>query len=63
MPYRRRQPALAETVYSAREYDAVAENNMLCPSVAVIYSGYTPIQRPGQAPTRPTGSRWVSSSW
>ncbi|QZI85828.1 hypothetical protein HXXDennis_26 [Xanthomonas phage HXX_Dennis] len=43
------QPALAETVYSAREYDAVAENNMLCPSVAVIYSGYTPIQRPGQA--------------
>lgn len=40
---------LAETIYSAREYEAVAENNMLCPSVAVIYSGYTPIQTPGQA--------------
>lgn len=40
---------LAETIYSAREYEAVPENNMLCPSVAVIYSGYTPIQTPGQA--------------
>lgn len=40
---------LAEVIYSAREYEAVPENNMLCPSVAVIYSGYTPIQTPGQA--------------
>lgn len=39
---------LAEAIYSAREYEAIQENNMLCPSVAVIYSGYTPIQTPGQ---------------
>lgn len=40
---------LAEVIYSAREYAAVAENVMVTPSVAVIYSGYTPTQTPGQA--------------
>lgn len=46
------QPKLAEAIYSAREYEAVPENNMICPSVAVIYSGYTPIQTPGQSATQ-----------
>lgn len=40
---------LAEAIYSGREYAAVPESNMVCPSVAVIYSGYTPVQTPGQA--------------
>lgn len=48
------QLPLAEVVYSAREYEAVAENVMVCPSVAVIYSGYTPIQTPGQAANQAT---------
>lgn len=40
---------LVEMVYSQRDYVAVPENNMVCPSIAVIYSGYTPVQTPGQA--------------
>jgi len=40
---------LVDMIYSQRDYLAVPENNMVCPSIAVVYSGYTPTQTPGQA--------------
>ncbi len=42
-------PPLLETVYGHTDYAAVPEENIVCPSAAVVYSGYTPQQTPGNA--------------
>lgn len=41
------QVALVEAVYSQTEYVAVPESQMVTPSLAVVYSGYTPDGTPG----------------
>lgn len=41
------QLPLVELVYGHQDYAAMPESNMVCPSVAVIYSGYTPQATPG----------------
>lgn len=41
-------PRLALEVYSHRDYALLPEDGLICPSVAVVYGGYSPIQTPGQ---------------
>ena len=43
-------PAIVREVYTQSEYTTVAEQSMVTPSVAVIYTGYTPAARQANNP-------------
>ena len=45
------QRELVEVVYGHQDYADVPEANMVTPSLAVVYNGYTPGGSPGDKPT------------